>query len=253
MRSVVSVELLKMRRSPVVIVATALMAIFIPLMGAAFIWVAEHGGNGAIGEKAKALVFGEGWEGYFGIVNQVAAVAMFLGIGIVVAWDFGREHVDHTFPSLFALPVSRQLIAGAKVVVLVGWIAVLAVVVTGLTMVVGLAVTGPFEAAVVGGAIREAAIVLLTGMLALTMALVASVGRGYLPAIGAIIGIVAVAQIAVLLGSGAWLPFAVPGLLAVNGVDGAPIPGAAHVLLVPLLAGLAVWATVRWWGQAEVI
>ncbi len=249
----ISVELLKMRRSPVVMVATALMVVMIPLMGAAFVWVAENGGAGAIGQKAQALVVGDGWDGYFGIVHQIAAVAMFLGIGIVVAWVFGREHVDRTFPSLFALPVSRGAIAGAKIVVLVGWVIVLGLLITIVTVAVGLATVGSGDVdGVAGGALRQLAIVGLTGVLALTMAPVASAGRGYLPAIGAIIVTIAVAQIAVLFGSGAWLPFAVPGLLAVNGADGVPVPGIAHISLVLLLSGAALGATVRWWSRAEV-
>lgn len=249
------VEWWKLKRSPVALTATLLMVILLPLMAIGFYSVAQGGGPGALGQKAGALIVGDGWEGFLGAVDQIVAVAGFIGAGVVVAWVFGREHSDRTFASLFALPVSRSIIATAKFIVLICWVAVLALLVVGVTALVGMvAGVGPLEAGViVPGLLGLFTIAISTGMLALSIGLVASVGRGYLPAIGALIVIVAVAQIAVLLGTGGWFPYAVPGLMAVAGAEGVPALNWAQMALVPVLAGVAILATLAWWQRSDAV
>jgi ABC-2 type transport system permease protein len=85
------------------------------------------------------------------------------------------------------------------------------------------------------------------------MGFVASLGRGYLPAIGVLGVIVAITQVAVLFGTGGWFPFAVPGLMAVAGAEGIPEPTALQVLLVPAVAAVGIWLTIHWWHHAEVV
>jgi ABC-2 type transport system permease protein len=231
------------------------MGLLLPAMGLSFYFVALSGGNGALADKARAFLVDEGWAGYLGLVDQIAAVALFLGAGIVVAWAFGREHTDRTFPSLFALPVSRGKIAAAKFAALIAWTVVLAVVVSLVTVVLGLVGgVGPLTADAVGPEVaRLQAISTTAGLLALTMAFVASLGRGYLPAIGVLTVIIAITQVAVLFGTGGWFPYAVPGLIAVAGAEGIPQPTAVQVLLVPAVAAVGVWLTIHWWQHAEVI
>jgi ABC-2 type transport system permease protein len=247
------VEWLKLRRSVVTRTATALMVVLIPAMALGFYQVAVSGGTGAIALKAEAFLVGEGWEAFFGLVDQIVAVAVFLGAGIVTSWVFGREHVDGTFESLFALSVSRSRVAGAKFLVLGAWAVVLTIGIAVVTTVLGLVAGVDPGSATSGGLLRLASITLLTCALAMPAGYVASIGRGYLAGIGALILVVAVAQVAVLFGTGAWLPFAVPGLMAVAGSDGAPDVGAIHLGLVPIVTAIGVWLTVRWWRRAEVV
>lgn len=255
MTAAILVEWWKVKRSPVVLTATALMVFALPAMGLGFFSVAQRGGTGAMAAKAQAMLMGEGWAGYLGAVDQIAAAAMFVGAGVVVAWMFGREHADRTFPALFALPVSRATVATAKFIVLLGWAVVLSALVAAVTTGLGLAAdVGPFEMATDGpGIVRVFAVALSTTALALTAGWAASVGRGYLPAIGALLLILAVAQMSVLFGTGGWFPFAVPGLLAVAGSEGVPSINATQIALVPLTAALAAVATIRWWSRAEVV
>jgi ABC-2 type transport system permease protein len=96
------------------------------------------------------------------------------------------------------------------------------------------------------------AVTTTSGVLALTLGWVASVGRGYLPAIGALIVIIAAAQVAVLFGTGGWFPFAIPGLIAVAGTEGAPQLSVLQLALVPGIVAAAAWLTLRWWAKAEV-
>jgi ABC-2 type transport system permease protein len=255
MNRALAVEWRKFRRSAVTRTATVLMVAFLPAMGLGFYSVAQQGGTGAVALKAQAMAIGEGWDGYLGLVDQIGAVAVFIGAGIVSAWVFGREHADRTFPSLFALPVSRVAIATAKLVVLAGWVILLAGLLTAVSLLLGAAAdVGVAGWPVVGrGAARLFAIVSSTGALSLGAGLAASMGRGYLPAVGAIILVVMTAQVAVLFGTGGWFPFAVPGLMAISGTEGAPVLSAVQIGLVPLTATVAAWLTVDWWRRAEVV
>jgi ABC-2 type transport system permease protein len=255
MRPAFQVEATKLIRSRVNLVATILLGLLLPAMGLGFYSVAVTGRTGSLADKASALLVGEGWVGYLGFVDQIAAVALFLGAGIVVAWTFGREHVDRTFPALFALPTARNAIAGAKFTVLSIWIAGISILVTVVALILGLvAGVAPLDPGVISDEVfRLLGISLCAGILSLTMGFVASVGRGYLAAIGAQAVIIAVTQIAVLFGTGGWFPFAVPGLLAVAGAEGAPTLSVVQLLLVPGLAVVGIWATLLWWRRAEVV
>lgn len=254
MRSAIRVEWWKLRRSRVSLVATVLMGALLPAMGLGFYSVAVNGGTGSMADKAAALLVGEGWVGYLGLVDQIAAVALFLGAGVVVAWMFGREHADRTFPSLFALPVPRGAIAAAKFVVLAAWLVALSFIVCVTAVALGvIAGVEPLHGGVLGELTRLLTISLGAGALALTMGLVASIGRGYLPAIGTLIVIIAVAQVAVLFGTGGWFPFAVPGLLAVAGAEGVPDLTPIQLALVPAIGIIGIWLTLAWWRNAEVV
>lgn len=255
MRPAIRVEWWKLRRSRVTLVSTLLMGLLLPAMGLGFYSVALNGGTGSLADKASALLVGEGWPGYMGLVDQIAAVAVFVGAGVVISWAFGREHADRTFPSLFALPVSRGTVAMAKFLVLTGWVVALGVIISAMALLLGiLGGVAPFD---IGEAINESVrllgISVGAGTLALTLGLAASLGRGYLPAIGALIVIIAIAQVAVLFGTGGWFPYTVPGLMAVAGAEGAPELNAVQIALVPAVALVGMWLTVLWWRTAEVV
>lgn len=242
-----------MRRSPVTGIATGLMLGAIPLMGLAFYSVGRVGGTGPLAAKAAGMIVGEGWTGFLAAVDQIAAVAVFLGVGIVTLWIFAREHADGTFASLFALTVSRAEIAAAKVAVLVGWMTALSIALTALAFGIGGIAQVGVEPPSADSALRLFFIALAAGLLALPMGWIASVWRGYLPAVAALILTIAAAQVAVLFGTGGWFPFAVPGILAVAGAEGMPSLSIAQMALVPLTAALAIALILRWWGRAEVV
>lgn len=245
------VEWWKFRRSRVVFVATALMTVLLPAMAVGIYSIADADVSGPLASKASGFLIGEGWEAYLGVVGQIAAAAVFVGAGVVATWVFGREHVDRTFPALFALPVPRRSIALAKFGVLAVWIVVLTLLIVlfslGAGVMAGVASLETGE--VFGGLGRLAFVVGATALLATTAGYVASVGRGYLPAIGAIVVLVAITQISVLFGVGAWFPYSVPGLVAV----GAPNVSVLQILLVPALVLGVVGLTIVWWQRAEVV
>jgi ABC-2 type transport system permease protein len=83
------------------------------------------------------------------------------------------------------------------------------------------------------------------------VALLASSGRGYLPAFGWTVLTVALAQIAAVTGWGDWFPWSVPALFS-----GAAGPRAAllgpHSYVIVLLASLVgLAATFHWWRTAD--
>jgi ABC-2 type transport system permease protein len=170
---------------------------------------------------------------------------------------FGREYSDGTIGSLYALPAGRAHIAWAKAVIVLGWglatsvLGALVAVPLGLTL--GLAAAaGPVE--VLRAAALPVAVAVLTTLLALPLALVASAGRGYLAGIGALLGIVVVTQIITILGAGAWFPWAAPGLWSGMGGPAAAAAVTGPQLALPVLVGVVgVWGTARWWRSAEVV
>lgn len=254
MKAAVRVEGRKLTKSRVPLVAGLLLGLLLPSMGLGFYSVALRGGTGILADKAASFLVAEGWVGYLRLVDQIAAVAAFLGFGVVVAWVFGREHSDRTFAALFSLAVSRTSIAAAKFSVLIAWAVLVstAVVLVSLALGVVSGVGSLQDERLLPELLRLFSITVGASLLALTMALVASWGRGYLPAVGALIVIIAVSQMAVLFGTGAWFPYAIPGLMAVVGGVGAPTVTPLQMALVPLTALAGVMATLLWWRNAQV-
>ncbi len=249
------VERIKFQRSPVVLVSTVLMVLLLPAIGIGMYSVASTDVAGPLAAKVHGLLVGEGWTAYLGVIAQIAAAAVFVGAGVVAAWAFGREHSDRTFASLFALAVPRSAIASAKILVLAVWTAGLTLAMAATALLAGaLGGVGAMTFTEIGPPlIRLAFVVAATGLLAMVAGYVASVGRGYLPAIGVIVVVVAAAQISVLFGAGAWFPFAVPGLVAISGSEAAPTLNVAQLALVPAVVVGTVWLTIEWWRNAEVV
>ena len=100
---------------------------------------------------------------------------------------------------------------------------------------------------------RGAVLAVLSGLLALPVAVAASAGRGYLPAVGGLLVLVVLAQVATVAGAGGWWPWSVTAVWAMGPEAGMPAIAEARLLVVPAvaLAG-AVW-TVGWWRRAEVV
>ncbi len=253
MRAALAVEWLKLRRSRVMLATTAIVLLAPPLLAAAFASAAGRPGSDPLTLKARALLPGHGWEGYVSALGQVFASGGLLGIGIGVAWCFGREYVDRTIVSLYASATPRGAVATAKILLLTAWaiaiaaglgpVAVLIGVVTGL---------GPPDSAALLALGRVIVLAVLTGVLALMVAIFASLGRGYLAAFGALIGLITAAQVAVLAGAGAWFPLSSPALWAANDPAIATV-STGQLALAPILSLAVAFATVAWWQRAPLV
>lgn len=246
------VELLKLRHSRVLKVSTVVLLLAPPLLSAAFASAAGSAGSDPMALKARAMLPGPGWEGYVSALGQFLATGGLLGMGIVVAWCFGREFAERTIVSLYAVATSRGSIAAAKLTLLLAWALGLALALGPASLLIGLAAGfGPPDSPALIGLGRIVVLGVLTGALALTVALFASLGRGYLPAFAGLLGLVVAAQVAVILGVGAWFPLSSPGLWAMR-IPGMSPVGAGHLALVPAFSLTAAFATVACWRRASV-
>ena len=249
-----AVEALKLRRSRVVLVATLALVLVPPAMARGFLAAAEQGGNDPASLKAQVMLPGEGWTGYLGGLMQIYATAGVVGVGIVVGWCFGREYADRTVVSLYASATPREAVASAKLALLTLWATAVALAMVFVSWLLGLATgLGMPEDGDWGTAARMAALAVLSGLLALPVAAAASVGRGYLPAVGALLVLVVLAQVATIAGLGGWWPWSVAALWAMGPEAGMPAIAVARLFLVPAVALLGAVVTVRWWRHAEVV
>nr|WP_246298286.1 ABC transporter permease [Leifsonia soli] len=163
---------------------------------------------------------------------QVTAAAAAGACGILVSWSVGREFAEGTVSGLFALPVSRTVIAAAKLIAFAAWSTTVALALISALFIAGvLAGFGPLPRN--GGeiAVRLLVLVLATAGVTLAAAWVATLTRGLLGGIAATVVLLASAQVVVFSGGGAWYPPSAPALWALD-----PTPTTA----VPLAGALAV-------------
>jgi ABC-2 type transport system permease protein len=253
LRAALAVETLKLRRSTVARIATALLVLLVPLGSVGMVALARS--PQAVGPTAAKLAdyaTGDLATTHLLVCAQVLSVAALAAGGFFVAWSFGRELESGTAGALFGLAVPRGTVALAKCLVALAWIAscvVLAVAVTTAASAVVAGISGEPFAAWAG--VRDAVTAgLLGGGLALPFAWVATVTRSQLGTVGALVGMVALTQIVVLLGGGTWFPYAAPSLWAgMGGADAAAAVGPPHLMLAVAMAPLGAAAVVRAWRR----
>ncbi len=254
MTAAYAVEALKLRRSRVVAVATVALLLVPALLARVFLIAGERGGPDPMSVKATLLLPGVGWAGYLGGLIQIYATAGMIGSGIVVGWCFGREYADRTVVSLYASATPRTSVARAKLVLLATWSVAVGICVAAAAALIGIASGLGLPDAIAGRALaRLAALAVLSGFLALPVALPASIWRGYLPAVGGLLVLVVVAQVAMVAGAGTWWPWSVAAVWAIGTDAGMEPVAPAWLLMVPLIGTLGAFATVAWWRHAEVV
>jgi ABC-2 type transport system permease protein len=91
----------------------------------------------------------------------------------------------------------------------------------------------------------------LSIVLVAPLALAASVGRGYLPAVGLMMLVLILAQVLAQLGLGPWFPWSVPGLATGIGGPGTDQVGLASCLLVAVTGIAGAGLTAAWWRLAD--
>ena len=232
LRAALWAEALKARRSRMPLV-TALGFCLAPLMGGFFMVVLKDPERarrlGLIGAKAQLVTGTADWPTYLGVLAQATAVGGVLLFGLATIWVFGREYSHRTATDVLALPTGPAAIVAAKSLVVAVWSA-------------GLALRAAGTLAATGG---------LTLLMVTVLALAASAGRGYLPAVGVMFLMVSLAQVLAAAGWGAYFPWSVPALY--SGIAGRDLQrlGIISYLLVAS-AGLAgVVGTLAWWRLAD--
>lgn len=249
-------ESLKARRSKVPWL-TALGFSLAPLMAGLFMVILEDPARarsmGLISAKAQLTAGVADWPTFLGVLAQATAVGGAMLFALVTAWVFGREFADGTVKDLLALPTPRAAIVAAKFVVVAVWGTALAALVLALGLVVGAAVGLPgWSWALLARASGDLA---ATAGLALALmppvALLASIGRGFLAPVGWAILTVFLAQVLAAIGWGSWFPWSVPALFSgLAGPRSTQIGVHSYVVVaVAFAAGLA--GTFTWWRKAD--
>jgi ABC-2 type transport system permease protein len=249
-------ESLKARRSRVPWM-TALGFSLAPLMGGFFMVILEDPARarsmGLISAKAQLTAGVADWPTFLAVLAQATAVGGAVLFALVTAWVFGREFADGTVKDLLALPTPRAAIVAAKFVVVAVWGTALATHVLVLGLGVGAAVGLPgWSWALLARAAGDlAATAGLTLALMPPVALLASVGRGYLAPLGWAILTLFLAQVVAATGWGSWFPWSVPALFAgLAGPRSAQVGAHSYVVVaVTFAAGLA--GTFAWWQKAD--
>jgi ABC-2 type transport system permease protein len=249
-------EVLKLRRSRAWWL-TLLAFTVVDAMGGLFMFIGQDRERaralGLLGTKAQLTDIAADWDGYFALLAQIVAVGGTLVFGMLTIWMFGREFSDHTVKDLLALPTSRTAIVTAKFTVTAGWCLILAGYLFLLALTIGafLRLPGWSGPLAIDNLVTLLTTSILTGLLMPSFALAASIGRGYLPAVGTLFVTVFLAQITTVLGYGAYFPFSIPALHAqIGGPDQTP-PGPVSFLLVLTAWTAAVSTTLIWWRHAD--
>jgi ABC-2 type transport system permease protein len=249
-------ETLKMIRSKVPLL-TAIGFCFAPLAGGLFMIIlkdpAAAKSFGLITAKAQLLTGTADWTSYFGFLAQAVAAGGMILFSILTIWIFGREFSDRTVKEWLSLPTPRESIVAAKFLVIAAWSLVVSLIVFAVGLVVGGLVVIPGWSM----ELLRTWFVNILGTAALTIplmsfvALLTSMGRGYLPPFGWTIFTLFLANIAVILGWGDWLPWSIPGLFGGAGGPREELLGwhSYFILTLASLTGLA--GTFHWWRNAD--
>lgn len=254
LRAALAVETLRLRRSVVARLASLLLVVLVPLGSVGMVALARSPqAAGPTAAKLADYATGDLAATHLVVCAQVLSVAALAAGGFYAAWSFGRELETGTAGALFGLAVPRRIIALAKCLVAMAWIAGCVLMTVGVTLAASAGVTamqGESFAGAWAGAPTALVAGLLGGGLALPFAWVATVTRSQLGTVGALVGMVALTQIVVLLGGGSWFPYAAPSLwTGMGGSEAADAVGLPQLLLAAAVAPLAVAAVVRAWRR----
>jgi ABC-2 type transport system permease protein len=250
------VELQKVRRSKTLWI-TALGFILLVLVSGLFMFIQKNPELahrlGLLGAKAQLMGGSADWPGFFSQILLMVSIGGLIIFGFVFVWIFGREFGDKTYYDLLSLPTSRSTIVLAKLITGAIWSLALLCLVCVSVLSLGaslqlagwsftLALNGLEHLLITGG---------LTVLLVIPFSLVASLTRGYLPAIGCLFLVLVLAQVFNTLGYGLLFPWAIPALYNNMAGDSAAAPGLISYILVILVGLISYIVTGLWWKYAD--
>lgn len=250
-RAALRVEALRLRRSPAAVLAAVLLTALVPAASVGAVTLARSPHVAApTAAKLAPYATGDLATTHLTVCAQVLGVAALIAGGFVVAAAFGRELETGTAGAFFALATPRATIALARCVVAALWLAACVV----LTVLLTVALSAVATAGGGSGLWREAGRAVVCGLLGVGLSLpfagVATLTRSRLATVGALLGVVALTQVVVLLGGGAWFPYAAPSLWAgLGGPAEAATVGAPHLLLSAAVGPAGAAAVVAGWHR----
>lgn len=250
-------ELYKLRKSKL-LPSSMLLFCFVGIMMGMMVYVAAHPeiGNKAALLSAKASFIGQAdFAGYMNLLFQVILTLGIIGFGVIITWIFGREFSERTLKDLLALPVGRSEIICAKFMVVAIWSLLLSLLLLGSGLITGFLVgipgwPPPFFIHTLQ---RYFLTVLLTLAVSTPVALIASIGRGYLVSFATILLTVVLTQL-VCIGApdlAPYLPWAVPALFSSVAGQSLPPPGLTGTISLLLCTLTGIIGTILWWRHAD--
>ncbi|WP_402468547.1 ABC transporter permease [Isoptericola aurantiacus] len=248
-------ELLTWRRSAVQRVASLLLVLVVPVAATGLVTLARSGAVvGAGAAKLADYATGDAATTQLVAAGQVLSVAVLMAGGFGAAAAFGQPLADGRAGAFVGLATPTGSVALARCLVLLGWAAActaaavaLCVAAAGAT---GLVTGSGMDGAAWSAAVRALGAGLLAACLAAPFGAVATLTRSPLATVGTLVGTVAVTQMVVLVGGGAWFPYAVPSLwTGTGGAGAAAAVGPGALLLTAAVGPLGIAAVVLQWRR----
>jgi ABC-2 type transport system permease protein len=248
---VVSTEFMKLRRTRITWVLGLLYAIGPLMLGfmMAVLKNPELGQRmGLMSAKAQLTIGAADWPTYLMIVGFLFVGGMIV-LGIAQAFVFGREYAEGTAKNMLTLPLGRGVFVAAKLTVTAVWFLIMAVLVYGEAILIGLLIGLPGfqEQALAANAVLAARLCLQVLLLSSVPAWIAVATRGYLAPLGLSILFLLVGDLFAHTGWGPWVPWAIPLMSAGAAGPDAPVPGVGSLLVLVLTfaaGAVAAWATL---------
>ena len=253
-------EDLKFRRSRILLFGI-LGCIFISFMIGFLMYLSMHPelANNSSLLGTKASYFSEtNWSSYFSLILQMIAALGLILFGFLTSWAFGREYSDRTIKDLLALPISRSSIVLAKFIIVSFWSFILSFVLFIFSVLVGLLINIQYWSN--GLVLHVFLIYILTTCMTILVttpvALVASMGKGYLAPLAYIIAAALLAQFinVGLPGLDPYVPWTIPVIFSTAGsVNGSTFPS-LNILSYGILIGTSVFGimgTLVWWNFTD--
>lgn len=256
-RAALWVETLKVRRTKIFPISIAFF-FFIGLMMGMLMFLSSHpeiAKRSSIMSTKTAFIQGNDWAAFYDLLIQIVLVITVIGSGFITSWVFGREFSDRAIKDILALPVNRSKIVVSKLLVLLVWSFILAITILLAALLTGvLSGLADWSRGEFFTFLKlYLACSLLNSLLISPVALMASVGRGYMLPLSFVILILILTQL-MFVGLPAlsfWFPWALPALFSGVAGEAIPAPGLLSYMLylITVLGGLL--GTIGWWRLAD--
>jgi ABC-2 type transport system permease protein len=254
------VELQKARRSKTLWI-TALAFSLATFIGGLFMFILKDPERarrlGLVGAKAQIFGGTADWPSFFNLMLLLTSIGGLIILGFIFIWVFGREFSDKTVYDMLSLPTSRITIVMAKIITAAYWSVALILLAFFLMLSIGavLQLPGWSATTTLNGLQLLLGTGALTMFLCIPFSLVASVTRGYLPAVGCIFLVLILGQVINELGYGQYFPWTVPTLYsdaaaALTGKAASPL-GPVSYIVVGLVGVLSLAFMGAWWRYAD--
>jgi ABC-2 type transport system permease protein len=205
---------------------------------------------GILSAKADLVAFSATtWPAYMTLAGEMIAAAGFFLFVVILSWMFGREFADGTLKDLLAVPVLRSTILLAKFIVFACWSAAMSLLTLAANLLFGalLRLPGGSVEVIVQGSLAVVVTALMTILVVVPFAILASVGRGYLLPMSMAVLTLILANAAAALGRGDVFPWSIPGLYS----QGTNLVGPAGFCVVAITGLLGWYVTNLWWKKSD--